>query len=99
MLVEGSFSSSRSFSSGKKCKRSVGYMRDGLACACACVCGDICVCLDVELCSSMCMCVCVCGHFYARGCLFCPCVLMSVRQEIMRASLRERESVPRSCSA
>lgn len=39
------------------------------------------------------------AHLYARERLFCPCVLMSVRQEIMCASLREQESVPRSCSA
>lgn len=72
-------------------------MRDGLACVCACVCVGIFVCALMQKCVHLC--VCVCGHFYARGCLFCPCVLMSVRQEIMRASLRERESVPRSCSA
>lgn len=45
------------------------------------------------------ICVYVFAHLYARERLFCPCVLMSVRQEIMCASLRERESVPRSCSA
>lgn len=55
----------------------------------------MCVRIDVKVCSSMR----VFAHFHAQECLFFPCVLMSVRQEIMRASLRELESVPRSCSA
>lgn len=61
--------------------------------------------LFLHICVWMCdvgglfICVYVFPHLYARERLFCPCVLMSVRQEIMCASLRERESVPRSCSA
>lgn len=61
--------------------------------------------LFLHICVWMCdvgglfICVYVFAHLYARERLFCPCVLMSVRQEIMCASLRERESVPRSCSA
>lgn len=61
--------------------------------------------LFLHICVWMCdvgglfICVYVFAHLYALERLFCPCVLMSVRQEIMCASLRERESVPRSCSA
>lgn len=65
--------------------------------------------MAVRVCVRGCLCVhgsktvfiyvCVFVHFSARECLFSPRVLMSVRQEIMRASLREPESVPRSCSA